>query len=417
MTRMVIESSVREAGTDPIFRVAGEAAKRTQELGREAVINSTIGALMDDDGNLVAFDSVYDVLKGLPNEAICNYAGIPGIPEFLDKVTDACFKTCRPEGHIRAIATPGGTGAVRHAICNYSEFGDQVLIPDWYWAPYSTIANENRRSTTTFPLFGDDGNFNMAAYQEAFLDLLKKQGRVLSILNTPAHNPTGYSISDSEWESLKQFYTETAEANPDARLIILCDIAYIDFAGKGDDARQFMKILSGMPENVLTLYAYSASKGFTMYGLRNGAIICVAPTEAIADEFAAACSYSNRGTWSNGTRGAMQTLADIFTDADKYDRFIAEQKAWREVLQRRAAVFLEEAEKIGLPLCHYKDGFFISIPCSDPKAVGDLLMDKNMFIVALAKGLRFAPCAVSEEKCRRSPQLILDAIHAVDGTE
>ena len=62
MSRMVIESSVREAGTDPIFRVAGEAAQRTKELGTEAVINSTIGALMDDHGDLVAFKSVFDVL-------------------------------------------------------------------------------------------------------------------------------------------------------------------------------------------------------------------------------------------------------------------------------------------------------------------------------------------------------------------
>lgn len=417
MARMVIEGSVREAGTDPIFRVAGEAAKRTEALGSEAVINSTIGALMDDNGDLVAFDSVYDVLKALPNEKICDYAGIPGIPEFLDKVTEACFKSCRPEGYIRAVATPGGTGAVRHAICNYSEFGDQILIPDWYWAPYSTIADENRRSTTTFALFSETGDFNIASYKEAFLKLLNKQGRVLSILNTPAHNPTGYSISIDEWKMLKAFYTETAQANPDSRLIILCDIAYIDFAGKGEDAREFMKLLSGMPENVLVLYAYSASKGYTMYGLRNGAIICVAPTEAIAEEFAAACAYSNRGTWSNGTRGAMQTLADIVSDEVKYDRFLKEQHHWREVLQKRAAAFLEEAEKIGLKLCNYKDGFFISIPCDNPKAVGDKLMEKNVFIVALAKGLRFAPCAVSEEKCRRSPQLILDAIHEVDGAQ
>ena len=101
---------------------------KRQELGTEAVINSTIGALMDDHGDLVAFKSVFDVLKGLPDEQICDYAGIPGIPEFLDKVVDACFKSYRPEGHIRAVATPGGTGAVRHAVCNYTEFGDQILI-------------------------------------------------------------------------------------------------------------------------------------------------------------------------------------------------------------------------------------------------------------------------------------------------
>ncbi|MEG0378192.1 MAG: pyridoxal phosphate-dependent aminotransferase, partial [Eubacterium sp.] len=194
-----------------------------------------------------------------------------------------------------------GTGAVRHAVCNYTEFSDKILIPDWYWAPYTTIADENRRGAVTFELFSEGGTFNMTSYKNEFLKLLKEQNRVLSILNTPAHNPTGYSVSMDEWKELVAFYTETAKAYPESRIIILCDIAYIDFAGKGDDARAFMPLLSNMPENVLPLYAYSASKGYTMYGLRNGAIICAAPTEAIADEFVAACSYSNRGTWSNGT--------------------------------------------------------------------------------------------------------------------
>ena len=63
----------------------------------------------------------------------------------------------------------------------------------------------------------------------------------------------------------------------------------------------------------------------------------------------------------------------------------------------------------------FDDGFFISIPCDKPKEVSSYLMEKNTFVVALGKGLRFAPCAVSEEKCRRSPQLILDAIKAVEG--
>ncbi|MEG0310353.1 MAG: aminotransferase class I/II-fold pyridoxal phosphate-dependent enzyme, partial [Eubacterium sp.] len=266
MSRMVIESSVREAGTDPIFRVAGEAADRVKELGSEAVINSTIGALMDDNGNLVCFKSVYDTLKSLPDNQIADYAGIPGIPEFLNKVVDACFKSHKPEGYIRAIATPGGTGAIRHAVCNYTEFGDKVLIPNWYWAPYNTIADENRRSTTTFELFNEEGTFNMVSYQEEFLKLLEEQKRVLSILNTPAHNPTGYSVSLDEWKTLIEFYTETAKAYPESRIIILCDIAYIDFAGQGESAREFMSLLCKMPKNVLPLYAFSASKGYTMYG-------------------------------------------------------------------------------------------------------------------------------------------------------
>lgn len=408
--RMVIESSVRQAGNDPIFRIAGLAAQRIAEIGREAVTNSTIGALMDDEGRLVTFKSVYDTLKNLPDAEIANYAAIAGVPEFREKVLDACFKSHRPRAHCRAIATPGGTGAIRHAVCNYSEFGDQILVPDWHWAPYGTIAQENRRSVTTFELFDEKGAFNLTAYQEAFLNLLEKQGRVLSIMNTPAHNPTGYSVTDEEWLNLKAFYTETAEANPDKPIIVICDIAYIDFAGEGEDARQFMEILTGMPENILVLYAFSASKGFTMYGLRNGAIICAAPTAEIADEFAASCAFSNRGTWSNGTRGAMKTLAEIFSKDELHQAFEAEQAEFKALLQNRAKAFVDAAKACGLEICDYHDGFFISIPCEEAAAVCEKLMTQNIFVVALKKGLRFAPCAVSAAKCAAAPAIIKAAM-------
>ena len=245
--------------------------------------------------------------------------------------------------------------------------------------------------------------------------MLAKQQRVLTVLNTPAHNPTGYTISLEEWQAIKTFVTETAKAQPESKIILLVDLAYIDFAGEGDEARQFMKMLTGMPHNVLTLYAFSCSKGYTMYGLRNGAILCVAPTEEIASEFANACTYSNRGNWSNGTRGAMETITKIFSNEELYNQAMAEQSFYKSILRRRAAAFVEEAQKIGLGMVTYCDGFFISIPCDKPKEVSSYLMEKNTFVVALGKGLRFAPCAVSEEKCRRSPQLILDAIKAVEG--
>lgn len=414
MSKMVIESAFRMEGNDPIFGVAAEAKKRIAEIGAEAVTNSTLGALMDDDGALVTFKSVYDVFKGQSNADIAAYAPIAGVPGFLDKVTDACFKNHRPKGFIRANATPGGTGAIRTAVVNYSELGDKVLVPDWHWAPYGTIADENKRRIQTFPLFDETGSFNMPSYQEAFLTLLKEQGRVLSILNTPAHNPTGYSITDEEWKTLVAFYTETALKNPDAKLIILCDIAYIDFAGRGDSARHFMDLLCDMPENVLPLYAFSASKGFTMYGLRNGAIICVAPTEEIADEFARSCAYSSRGTWSNGTKGAQEALTKILSDEQLLKAFENEQLYYREILQQRAAAFIESAKKVGLEMCEYHDGFFISMPCENAKTVGEELMKDNIFLVALKKGLRFAPCAVSLEKCAAAPKYIKAAMDRIN---
>ena len=55
---------------DPIFAIAGKAQEASKKDGSENVINSTLGALMDDEGKLIAFDSVFDVLKNMPNEEI-----------------------------------------------------------------------------------------------------------------------------------------------------------------------------------------------------------------------------------------------------------------------------------------------------------------------------------------------------------
>lgn len=407
---MVISSSLRKGGTDPIFKIAGQAAEKIRELGAEAVINSTIGALMDDEGNLVTLKSVYDTLKALPNPLIAAYSALSGQPDFLEKVIDACFKSCKPDDYIRSVATPGGTGAIRHAFYNYTEVGDTILLPDWYWAAYEMIADENRRKTTTFPLFNEKGRFNIVAYKESMKKLLDDQKRVLSVLNTPAHNPTGYTISDEEWDEIIAFVKEQATKDPELKIILLVDLAYVDFAGEGDEARAFMKKLSGLPENILTLYAFSCSKSYTMYGLRNGAILCVSSKESIAEEFVNTCTYSNRGSWSNGTRCAMETITKIFSDVNLYQQAMAEQDFYKMDLRKRAQAFITEAKRIDLKTVTYNDGFFISIPCDHPTKASEELMKNNIFVVALQKGLRFAVCAVSEEKCKKAPSFIQKAI-------
>ena len=45
---------------DEIFKVSEECKRAIKEKGRDKIINSTLGTLIDDDGNLIAFNSVYD---------------------------------------------------------------------------------------------------------------------------------------------------------------------------------------------------------------------------------------------------------------------------------------------------------------------------------------------------------------------
>lgn len=406
MTNSMVADHARwPAKDDPIFTIAGKAQDAEKQFGVENVINSTLGALMDDHGKLVAFKSVYDVFKQQPNEELAAYSAIPGMPRFLKAVEQSFFKEYRPQAKIRTIATPGGTGAVKHAVWSYTNSGDEILTSDWYWTPYQTIAEEGGRNIVTYELFDSKGNYNVTGFKKRFKELIDRQKRLLTIINTPAHNPTGYSVSNDEWDTIIEFLKEEA-LDRDKKIIVLVDAAYIDFAGVSDERREFLGKFSDLPDNIFVIAAFSASKGFTMYGLRNGAAIGISSSQKVVDEFYSACMHSGRATWSNGTRGAMLTVADIIENQDYYRKYMDEKATYNNMLRRRADAFVKRADEIGLKLVPYRDGFFISIPCENPFELSKKLMEDNLFVVPLAKGLRFAVCSVSEEKCLKAPEII-----------
>lgn len=408
---MAAAHAVRPAQEDTIFGVAAKAAAAAKKYGAENIVNSTIGALLEDDGSLVAFKSVYGHLKGLNNADIASYAALAGQPDFLEKVQTACFGECRPDAYIKAVATPGGTGAVRHAVYDYTDENDFILTSDWYWDPYKTICEEYSRRLTTYTLFDEKGGFNFTSFKAQVDRLLALQHRLLVIINTPAHNPTGYTVSDEEWDEILA-YAKEKTVGTDDKLIILCDVAYIDFAG--ENSRGFFRKFTALPENLLILVAYSASKSYTMYGLRNGAALCISSSKDIADEFYTACAHSNRGTWSNGTRGAMQVLTDIYTDKELYAQVEAERNIYRALLKTRGDAFLKAADAAALPITNYKGGFFVSVPCADAGALCDALIEKNIFTVPLQKGIRLALCAINESQCAAVPAAIKEALSSLD---
>ncbi|RKD20899.1 aromatic-amino-acid transaminase [Caminicella sporogenes DSM 14501] len=406
---MVAPHSKRPVNEDKIFAASRQAKEAIEKYGFENVINSTVGALLDDNGKLLVLPTVIKVLKNLPPEEIAAYAPIAGLPEYLETVKTAAFRECMPEGYIEAIATPGGSGAIRHTIWNYSEMGDYILTSDWYWGPYKTIAEEHGRKITTYTFFDENKNFNIKSFREKLNQLLKIQDRVVILLNSPAHNPTGFSLEISEWEEVINILKNFAK-NKDKKIILFSDIAYIDFAGEKNKSRQFMKLFGNLPENILTIVSFSMSKGYTLYGMRSGAMICITSNKSIAEEFKNVGQFSNRGVWSNGTRSAMKILAEIFKNSELLSKVETERNVLKKMLNERAQSFVNEAKKIGLDICPYKSGFFITIPCNNPELVSEKLKKDNIFVVPLQKGIRFAVCSVSKEKCLKAPLKLLNAI-------
>ena len=393
---------------DKIFGISSRAKAAIAEKGKDNVISGTIGALLDDDGKLVVLQSVDEVFRSLKPVDYAEYAPIGGTQPFREAVKKAAFGNNVPEGYIEAVATPGGTGSIRNVISNYSEPGDKVLTSDWYWAPYGTISGEIGRSIATFELFTEDGTFNADSFRAASAALLAEQNSLVIILNTPAHNPTGYSLTDEDWDKVIDILTEEAKCGK--AIALLVDSAYIDFAGDENKYRSFMPGLARLPENVISIVAYSLSKTFTLYGARCGAMICVAKTPEIAEEFKRVAEYSSRGSWSNSAKIAQVILSRIYGDPELLDKVNQERKIYRDMLAARGRAFSEAAVECGLKIVPYDAGFFVSVPCDDPDGISRKLEERDVFLVPLAKGIRVSVASLPEETCRKLPAIIKEVM-------
>lgn len=397
---------------DPIFEKAGRAKEAIRLKGREEIIDSTLGALYQDDGKLVTLKTVYDDLKNMKNEDIASYAPIAGSKDFQENVIDLCFGDYRPDTYIRALQTPGGTGAVRNCLRTFAGPGDVVICPDRYRKPYQTICQEFGSDFRTFKLFTEDYTFNLEAFEKAFRGTLKERDRIVVILNTPANNPTGYSLSDEERDGLLKIVLDEAK-NGEKKIALLVDVAYMEFAGDGEQ-KAFFKKFSRLPSNVFVQIAYSMSKAFTAYGMRSGAAIGLSSDRETIEDFYFSLSHTNRCNRSNGNHAAMNIAVDLNTNPEKKAAYRKELAFYKDLLQKRAEAFIGEARKVDLLMVPYFGGFFISLPCQRPQEVADILEEAGLYLISNPNGLRFAICAVSEEKCRLAPRLIKEAIDRVN---
>lgn len=394
---MAATHSQGKVATDTIFGANAAAVAAVAVHGKENVVNATIGAFMDEQEQLACIPTVGKVMKELPLTKLIAYAPIAGVPDYLKAVIDLTFSKQRPDGYIEAIATAGGSGAIHHTIWNYSEVGDTVLTSDWHWDPYSIFCEESLRKLGTYSLFDAELKFNIQDFSQKVNELLARQNNLVIIINTPAHNPTGYSLTDSEWQQVIGVLKEAAK-NPAKKIIPLIDIAYIEYAGEKEACRTFMRQLEGLPENILPILAFSMSKGFTLYGQRTGAMIGVSSSKAVIDEFTAINKFTSRATWSNINNGAMNTLATIYNDKALLTQLEAERSGFYQQIRTRADIFTAEAKAAGLQMLPYSAGFFLSIPAADPVAVCNRLHNDNIFAVPLDKGVRIAVCAVTAKK-------------------
>lgn len=406
----IVAPQVRgKCAEDNIFAANNRAVALADEIGNDKVVNGTVGSILDEEGNLAVLDVVLEAYKRLTPRQICAYAPIKGYEKFLESCIDQCFGQSRPDGYIEACATPGGTGVLHHVIHNYAVSGDEILITDWHWGAYNSLIDYPNNKVSTFEFLNEEGQFNLVSFRKKVDEILNHQKNLVIILNGIANNPTGYSMSVSEWQEAVDVLKVAVEGK-DKNVILVPDVAYLDYSGEKEECRKFFKVFGNLPKNILVIVAYTLSKGFTLYGQRQGAMIAVTSDKDVAKEFVDVNQYASRATWSNCNSAAQNVMIDICSDPEKIRRLDRERDVYYKLIQERAAIFVKEAKEARVKIVPYISGFFITIPVEGAQKVCDLLEKENIFLVPMKKGIRLAVCSISKAKMKGLAAKVTSAV-------
>lgn len=399
----LIASRRQRSGDDPIFTLNAEAKERLAK--GEDIINATIGSLLGDDGKLAVMPTVVEALASIPPDVGAAYAPIAGRRDFRDAVVADLLGPYGMADIGVCVATPGGSGALRMAMDDFLDHGQKVLTSSYYWGPYGTLADESGHALDTFNNFDAEGRFDVAALDAKLGELLAAQGRALVILNTPCHNPTGYSLDAEEWDGVVAVLEKHAASGP---IVLLIDIAYAYYAEAGLDVA--MNAAKRLVDTVQVLFAWSASKSFAQYGLRVGGLVAVVSDAAARKRVDNAFTFSCRGLWSNCTALGQAAIAKVLTTETLNQKASKERAELVAMLARRVEHWNSLAQGTVIDYPRYQGGFFTTVFTDDAAGRAAALRERGIYVVPMRGAMRVAMCSVNNRQIDRIVSGLLEVL-------
>ncbi|MCJ8140672.1 aromatic amino acid transaminase [Falsirhodobacter halotolerans] len=254
------------------------------------------------------------------------YTAMPGDPAFLD----AMRRLVLGPDTGAAIATPGGTGALRQAfeLIRLARPDATIWLPDPTWPNHPALISAVGLRQATYRYFdtatgGLDVDGMMA-------DLERVAAGDVILLHGCCHNPTGADLRPAHWAHVARILAHRGA-------LPLIDMAYQGFGeGVEDDALPTRRLVTQVPE---ALIAASCSKNFGIYRERTGVLIATGGGDVVQDNLTAL----NRLAYSFPPDHGARLVATVLTSADL-------EADWRAELDgiRRGMVALREALAVAL---------------------------------------------------------------------
>jgi aspartate aminotransferase len=255
---------------------------------------------------------------------VLEYSHSAGNESYRRKLVQYYKKAGIEVDHTQIIVTTGGSEAILFGFMACLDPGDEVIIPEPFYANYNGFAVAAGVKVVPVTSHIESG-FALPPIS-AFEQLVTPKTKAILICNP--NNPTGYLYSREEMETLKQIVKKH-------NLYLFSDEAYREFSYVGEPMSAMQ--LTGIEENVILMD--TISKRYSACGGRIGALV-TKNKQVLDSVLKFAQARLSPPSFAQILGEAAVDLPDNYFDATK-----AEYKKRRDVLVKR----LNEMEGVTCP--------------------------------------------------------------------
>lgn len=279
---------------------------------RDTKIDLGVGVYKDATGLTPVMRAVKAAEKQLwETEKTKTYTGLAGEPAYAEAMQDLLLDGVVPTDRLSAVATPGGTGAIRQALelIKLASPEATVWLSNPTWPNHPSIIKYLGMNMAEYRYF--DSESRGVDFDGMLADLAQVKAGDVVLLHACCHNPTGANLTLPQWAAVADLLEKTGA-------IPFIDIAYQGFGdGLEEDSAGMRLLASRLPE---LLIAASCSKNFGIYRERTGILIAISPRADMRAVVQGNLAFLNRQNFSfppdHGARLVTMILNDPELRAD-----------------------------------------------------------------------------------------------------
>ena len=343
---------------------------------RDTKVDLGVGVYKDATGNTPVMRAVKEAERRIMSDQTTKaYTGLAGDPAYADVMIELLLGDTIARDRIAAIATPGGTGAIRQALelIRIAAPNATVWISNPSWPNHASIIKFLGMKMGQYRYF--DADTRGVDFNGMMEDLGNVPAGDVVLLHGCCHNPTGANLTADQMDQVIALMQER-------QLTPFVDIAYQGFGdGLAEDSAATRKIAASF-DNLLI--AASCSKNFGIYRERTGILMAITKGGDETGVTQQNLSFLNRQNYSfppdHGARVVTTILQDPALRAD-WEAELEETRNGMLALRRQLADELKRltnSDRFEF-LAHHRGMF--SLLGTSPEMVEKLRADHGIYMV------------------------------------